>query len=125
MFDEEKRQIWLEVRRRIQTGENSFICNQLRKVCQETYGIELSPHDLQTFFPEFENLYDGYGWYEREDFVDRTLIARTEAWWTESAVQARLKCIDLILSNLDRPAVPPQVDPDMPVATWFNAPAIF
>ena len=102
-IDDFKRDIYMEVQRRINTGENNYICLALEDIVYIEYvggpkawTVACFPtkYDLESMFSEFFRLFNGYR-YSPEEV--RCPTYKHEAWFVRKWKEPRIRIIDYIL----------------------------
>ena len=104
-IDDFKRDIYMEVQRRINTRENNYICLALEDIVNIEYvGVSKAwtvvyfptTSDLESMFSEFFNLFDGYCYSYRYP-NGKTRVEKHEAWFDWMLKDHRIRIIDYIL----------------------------
>ncbi len=90
-MDDYKYSIWLEVRRLIESGEESWICIALSKA---TYGKFKVDYWIDELFLEFTSLFDDEIWFKS----GRCDVAYS-AWFEYNWKEPRLRVIDMLLNR--------------------------
>lgn len=102
-MDTLKKEIYIEARNLLESGEQEYLCHALKRATCNILGTKYdvqSDDVLYELFPEFFAMDDGVLWWNLEYPIERgKTVGTRRAWWGPCWPEPRIAMIDYLLSR--------------------------